>query len=98
MKVFGSGGSDERRASGPVLSLGRGDRSGLWLRARATSCFSSLAARRCHAKPPVTKLVGCSLVTRSSRLGARSSCNFDLQIDFPLKRSEAFPVLLQGSC
>lgn len=93
MKVFGSGGSDERRASGPVLSLGRGDSSGLWLRARATSCFSSLAARRCHAKPPVTKLVG-----RSSRLGARSSCNFDLQIDFPLKRSEAFPVLLQGSC
>lgn len=45
---------------------------------------SSLAARRCHAEPPVAKLVGCSLVTRSSRLGARSSCNFDLQIDFPI--------------
>lgn len=33
-------------------------------RRRATSCFSGLAARCCHAKPSVAKLVGCSLVTR----------------------------------
>lgn len=67
IKRFGSRGSDPRlpsTVSGPFLSLGRGDSLGLWLRARATSCFSSLAAPRCHAEPPVAKLVGCSLVTR----------------------------------
>lgn len=54
-----------------------------------------VAVRRCHAEPRVAKLVGCSRVTRGSSPGARVACNFDLQIDFPLKGSEAFPVLLR---
>lgn len=105
MKGFDSGGSDPRRALGQLPSLGPGDSLGrgvslgqggslgLWLGARATSCFSGPAAGRCHAKPWAAKLVGCSLVTRRSRLGARSCGNLDLQSDCPWNRSEAFPVL-----
>lgn len=101
MKGFVSGGTDVLLpcAVSQVLSGARGMETA-WGSGSAPErqVASSLAARRCHAEPPVAKLVGCSLVTRSSMLGARSSCNFDLQIDFPLKRLEAFPVLLQGSC
>lgn len=43
----------------------------------------------------MAKLVGCCRVTRGSSPGARSCRNFNLQIDFPLKGSEAFPVLLR---
>lgn len=55
----------------------------------------AVAARHCHAEPRVAKLVGCSRVTCGSSPGARSCRNFDLQIDFPLKGSEAFPVLIR---
>ena len=89
-----------RRVSGPLWGSGNGDSLRLWIGSER-QVGSSLAARRCHAEPPVAKLVGCSLVTRSSRLGARSSCNFDLQIDFPLKRvgsvSGASPGFLLSS-
>ncbi|MEJ1283288.1 hypothetical protein NN561_014257 [Cricetulus griseus] len=49
-----------------------------------------VVARRYHAEPRVSKLVGCSRVTRGSSPGARSCGKFDLQIDFPLKGSEHF--------
>lgn len=54
-----------------------------------------VAARRCHAEPRVAKLVGCSRVTVEVVRAPGVACNFDLQIDFPLKGSEAFPVLLR---